>query len=428
MKKIILLVVSLCLLATSCVSNTVFDTGKNKVNTYKKVNYSENEVKQRKIQAKELAKDIKEDFVSSNNKFAIKLFKELNEENINVFISPASISMALSMLYNGSEGNTKKQIADALYYNNYDMNYINEQYKNLMGRFSKIDNIDVIISNSMWINKHYEVNDDYINTVNSNYNSAVYNEDFNDKKTVSKINDWIDISTNGLIKKMINKIEPNTIMYLINAIYFNATWENAFKERATKKDNFNNSDGSISNVKMMNQKEGFTYYYDDEINAVRLPYKDGEVSMYAFVTKGENNINEFINDLSKDKLDNYFNSFKYYSNVKVKIPKFKVEYGIKELKDVLIKMGIIDAFDPSLANFEQINRESYTTSVKHKAVIEVDEKGTEAAAATIIEENTKSCQSEEEFKPEFIADKPFFYIIRDDRTGTILFIGIVNKL
>jgi serpin B len=413
---------------TSCVSNTVFDTGKNKVNTYKKVNYSENEVKQRKIQAKELAKDIKEDFVSSNNKFAIKLFKELNEENINVFISPASISMALSMLYNGSEGNTKKQISDTLYYNNYDMKYINEQYKNLMGRFSKIDNIDVIISNSMWINKHYEVNDDYINTVNSNYNSAVYNEDFNDKKTVNKINDWIDISTNGLIKKMINKIEPNTIMYLINAIYFNATWENAFKERATKKDNFNNSDGSISNVKMMNQKEGFTYYYDEEINAVRLPYKDGEVSMYAFVTKGENNINEFINDLSKNKLDDYFNSFKYYSNVRVKIPKFKVEYGIKELKDVLINMGITDAFDPSLANFEQINRESYTTSVKHKAVIEVDEKGTEAAAATIIEENTKSCQSEEEFKPEFIADKPFFYIIRDDRTGTILFMGVVNKL
>ncbi|MCT4542384.1 MAG: serpin family protein [Vallitalea sp.] len=428
MKKIILLVVSSCLFMTSCVSNTVFDTGKNKVNTYKKVNYSENEVKQRKIQAKELAKDIKEDFVSSNNKFAIKLFKELNEENINVFISPASISMALSMLYNGSEGNTKKQISDTLYYNNYDMKYINEQYKNLMGRFSKIDNIDVIISNSMWINKHYEVNDDYINTVNSNYNSAVYNEDFNDKKTVNKINDWIDISTNGLIKKMINKIEPNTIMYLINAIYFNATWENAFKERATKKDNFNNSDGSISNVKMMNQKEGFTYYYDDEINAVRLPYKDGEVSMYAFVTKGENNINEFINDLSKNKLDDYFNSFKYYSNVRVKIPKFKVEYGIKELKDVLINMGITDAFDPSLANFEQINRESYTTSVKHKAVIEVDEKGTEAAAATIIEENTKSCQSEEEFKPEFIADKPFFYIIRDDRTGTILFMGVVNKL
>ncbi|MCT4542383.1 MAG: hypothetical protein N4A63_02435, partial [Vallitalea sp.] len=101
MKKIILLLVSTCLFMTSCVSNTVFDTGNNKVNTYNKVNYSENEVKERKIQANELAKDIKEDFVGSNNKFAIKLFKELNEENIKVFISPASISMALSMLYNG---------------------------------------------------------------------------------------------------------------------------------------------------------------------------------------------------------------------------------------------------------------------------------------------------------------------------------------
>jgi serpin B len=113
--------------------------------------------------------------------------------------------------------------------------------------------------------------------------------------------------------------------------------------------------------------------------------------------------------------------------VRVKIPKFKVEYGIKELKDVLIKMGIIDAFDPSLANFEEISKKSYTSSVKHKAVIEVDEKGTEAAAVTVIKKFA-GMPSEEEFKPDFIADKPFFYIIRDDRTGTILFMGVINML
>jgi len=375
----------------------------------------------------EKADAVDKSFTASNSEFAFNVFKELIEEDKdqNIFISPFSISTALTMTYNGAEGTTKDAMEKTLKFGS-DIENTNKEYKNLIESLDKVDSkIKLTVSNSIWVNKSFEpsVKQDFKDRLNGNYNSDILARDFTDSKTADEINSWIDKSTNGKITKMIDKIGPELVMFLINAIYFKGEWTEKFDEKYTKKEDFFLSDGNPIKVDMMSNNGEFDYLEEKHFQAVRLPYGRGKIAMYIFLPNKGVEVDTLIKNLDP----NSFEKFRSEDLEELKVPKFKIEYGKKRLNDILKKQGMEVAFDKGDANLRGIatltpQQNLYISFVDHKAVIEVNEEGSEAAAATVIGIGMVASAAPG-IPLKFIADRPFFFVIRDDRSGTILFMG-----
>lgn len=369
-----------------------------------------------------------DDVISGNSKFAFEFLKNLNKEDKekNLFISPYSISAALTMLYNGSNENTADEIAKALNYDEITEINLNSCHKYLKNHLETMDKaISLKIANSIWIRDGFNVKREFINMNFEVFDAYAYNLDFSKEDSADTINNWINKSTNGLISKMIEPpIPADIVMYLINAIYFQGDWKYQFNEERTYEDIFHNYDKTESTVDMMVIKEEFKYSNKDDYTAVRLPYGDDKVSMYCILPNEDEDINEFITSLTSNKWNAIKASMNLEKNVTVKLPKFKIEYGIRKLNDELKMLGMKEAFSDN-ANFSKItdNNDIKVSKVLHKAVIEVDEKGTEAAAITVVEMKQEAMIIESELPKDFIADRPFVFLIADDVDGTILFLG-----
>jgi serpin B len=227
---------------------------------------------------------------------------------------------------------------------------------------------------------------------------------------------------------MIDSIPPDAVMYLINAIYFKGNWTYPFDENITGEDNFYLEDGTTKKVSMMKQQEKFAYYAEDSFSAIKLPYGKEKMSMYIILPDKEASIDTVIESLNVDKWNSIKDLF-VTREVSLTIPKYKMEYGIKSLKDALTALGMGVAFDLEIADFSGIYKPDETpcwiSDVLHKAVIEVNEKGSEAAAATVVEMVTTAMPVEEII--EFTVDRPFFFMIIDERAGSILFMGKVME-
>ena len=376
----------------------------------------------------EKANIVDKGLVSSNTKFAFNIFKELSieDKNMNIFISPLSISIALSMTYNGAEGATKDAMARALQLGNMSLEELNEGYLNLIDSLENADKqVQLGIADSIWIRDSFEplVNQDFTQRIKEYFESEVFSRDFGNLQTIDEINAWISNKTNGKIDKMVDEIDPELVMFLINAIYFKGEWVTSFNESATKEADFFPSDGSTLKVDMMSTKGNFSYYEGEDFKAARFPYGRDKIAMYVFLPNRDVSLDSFVESLSKESWENYMDGSKLVEGLEVKFPKFKLEYGVKRLNDVLDKLGMGIAFDPFNANFRGIApADLFIDYVDHKAVIEVNEKGTVAAAATNVGIGVTSIPT---IKPTFIVDRPFFFVIRDDRSGTILFMGKV---
>jgi serpin B len=376
----------------------------------------------------EKASSVDKSLVSSNTKFAFNIFKELSieDKNRNIFISPLSISIALAMTYNGAEGSTKDAMARALQLGNMSLEEINQGYLNLIGSLDNADmKVQLGIADSVWISDSFEpfVKPDFAQRVKEYYESEVFTRDFGNPQTPDEINAWISNKTNGKIDKMVDQIDPDLVMFLINAIFFKGEWVTSFNESATKEADFFLSDGSIAKVDMMSTKGNFSYYEGEDFKAARFPYGRDKIAMYVFLPNKEVTLDSFVESLSQEAWGKYISGFKLVEGLEVKFPKFKLEYGVKRLNDVLEKLGMGIAFDPNNANLGGIAPvDLFIDFVDHKAVIEVNEKGTVAAAATVVGISYTSVPT---IKPSFIVDRPFFFVIRDDRSGTVLFMGKV---
>jgi serpin B len=376
----------------------------------------------------EKANIVDKGLVSSNTKFAFNIFKELSieDKNMNIFISPLSISIALSMTYNGAEGATKDAMARALQLGNMSLEELNEGYLNLIDSLENADKqVQLGIADSIWIRDSFEplVNQDFTQRIKEYFESEVFSRDFGNLQTIDEINAWISNKTNGKIDKMVDEIDPELVMFLINAIFFKGEWVTSFNESATKEVDFFPSDGSTLKVDMMSTKGNFSYYEGEDFKAARFPYGRDKIAMYVFLPNRDVSLDSFVESLSKESWENYMDGFKLVEGLEVKFPKFKLGYGVKRLNDVLDKLGMGIAFDPFNANFRGIaSADLFIDYVDHKAVIEVNEKGTVAAAATNVGIGVTSIPT---IKPTFIVDRPFFFVIRDDRSGTILFMGKV---
>ncbi|MDD5601261.1 MAG: serpin family protein, partial [Actinomycetota bacterium] len=258
--------------------------------------------------------------------------------------------------------------------------------------------------------------------------SEVSEIDFSSPDAPDRINSWIEEKTKGKIDKMIDSIPPDAVMYLINAIYFKGDWTYPFDENLTGEDDFYLEDGTTKKIPMMKQEKEFYYYAEDSFSAIKLPYGKEKMSMYIILPDKETGIDTLLESLSVDKWNSIKDSFSS-REVSLTMPEYKMEYGIKSLKDALTTLGMGIAFDREQADFSGIYKSGETpcwiSDVLHKAVIEVNEKGSEAAAAAV-EEMALSAMPDEEII-EFTVDRPFFFMIIDERTGSILFMGKVME-
>lgn len=384
-----------------------------------------------KIPPRELSV-FEEQIVSSDNIFGIKLFKALNdaEPDSNLFISPLSVSMALGMALNGAADSTYEAMKNTLELNGLSETEINQAYKDLIELLVNLDKKVVMqIANSIWYRDNFTVEPDFIDVNKMYFDAEVQALDFDDANAPNIINNWVDENTNGLIKKIIDGgIPPEIVMYLINAIYFKGTWTYEFDEKDTKDELFNNYDNSISTIPLMLQEADFPYFETDDFQAVDLPYGDSLFTMTVILPKDGEDINEIAKTIDNDTWINWTNQL-YTNEVKVYLPKFTLEWE-SSLVDVLVTLGMGIAFDPYQADFSRINpnpygvENLYISDVIHKAIVKVNEEGTEAAAVTSVEFGLTSIPQIVEIR----IDHPFIFAIRERYSGTILFMGKVLSL
>lgn len=400
---------------------------------YYGMGYTEYMLNKAYAESDKIAASVNQETVSINSEFAVKLFKELCKDNDqNKFISPLSISTALTMTYIGAEGNTEDAMEKTLGYMDMSTEQVQEYYESLLLSLENVDqDVTLNIANSMWIRDSFEsqVKDEFIENLEKYFTSELFIHPFN-QETITQMNEWVGKKTENKIKKIIEQIDPDNIMFLVNAIYFKADWTNQFEERYTEERDFFLQDGRIVSVDTMHQKEDFKYVEGNNFDAARFPYGRDQVAMYIFLPYNETSIDTFIMGITQETLEKSIDQMHTERDLNVRIPKFRFEYGVKRLNDVLIELGMGVAFDRNYADFSDIAdvrpENLYIAFVDHAAVIEVDEKGTEAAAATNVGISLTSAPPPSK---NFFVDRPFFFIIRDDRTNTILFMGkITNPL
>src|SRR3989304_3973975 len=381
-------------------------------------------------QSDEIADSVDKNLVDANTRFGFDIFKELTSEDKdqNVFISPLSILLALAMTYNGAVGDTNLAMAEALGFTGFDLEELNSGFHDLLVSIKNADSdIEMAIANSIWYKLGYSVKEDFIERNEKYYSSEVNEIDFTAPEAVDTINGWIEEATKGKIEKMLTEIPDDAVMYLINAIYFKGNWTYPFEENLTVDDDFYLLDGTAKKVPMMSQEGNFGYYDGDNFSAVKLPYGQEKMAMYIILPDEGVELDSVIESLDAESWNEIKGLFSG-KEVSLTMPKYKMEYGIKLLNDALISLGMGIAFDPHLADFSGISSRGpgegpWISRVLHKAVIEVNEKGSEAAAATVVEMMESAAAPEEIV--QFIVNRPFFFVIGDDRTGSILFMGKV---
>ena len=383
------------------------------------------------------AKNVSEDVVKANNDLGMRLFSKLaaGEAGKNVMISPLSISIAMAMVTNGASGENLDEMKDVLGFGEMELPNVNEQFMQLIASLVEADKDLVLeIANSVWMDDEFEpdVKKEFVDVLEEFYDAAFFTEDFQDEATAGKINAWVSEKTHEKIDKIIEKIGPAAVMYLINAIYFKAAWTTSFDKNSTYEDTFMLSDGSQGKADYMrfayDQEEpefdSYSSDWSDEngYSVVRIPYGRDVFAFYGIVPNYGNKtkIDDFIEKIANDGLETYFSQLEKRS-FPVQLPKFKFAYE-KSLVDVFRELGMQKAFvEGALMNIAGEPHAPFISDIYHKTFIEVNEEGTEAAAVTSVEVGDNAMPS------GFFATRPFVFVIRDDRTKSVLFIGKVEN-
>jgi serine protease inhibitor len=363
---------------------------------------------------------------NSSNLTGMNIFKliESNSDN-NYLISPLSINIALSMAYNGANGKTKEEIKNVLNINSMQIGSFNEDYSKLIKLLINSDSkVKLSSANSIWNIPQLIVETDYSDILNKYFSAESFKRDFSSPNTLTELNNWVKDKTNGKIEKILNNIDKNSVLFLVNAIYFKADWEKKFDKAKTSKDEFTNYSGSNSQVDMMYMKDSsISCYSDEKVKAFDLKYGDGNYSMTIILPNENTSVNDYIQELTLDKYNTMLSNMKQKES-EIWMPKFKVEYKI-ELQDILQALGMKLAFSES-ADFSKITNSMsiFISSIIHKTFMEIDEEGTTAAAVTLID--IKNSSSENYFNIK--VNRPFIIILREKTSNSILFLGRINKL
>ena len=353
--------------------------------------------------------------------FAIRLFKASEESGKNTLISPLSVLCALAMTANGAEEETLAQMEEVLGLTTEELNlYLYSYMQNLpQGEKYKLS-----LANSIWFteDERFTVNHDFLQTNANYYGADIYKAPF-DKQTLKDINNWVKQNTDEMIPEILDQIPAEAIMYLVNALAFEAEWSEIYEKHQVKDGEFTKEDGTKQDVKFMYGSEG-TYLEDEKATGFMKRYKGGKYAFVAMLPNEGVSVSEYIASLDGESLNALLANPKY-ATVHTSIPKFETEYKV-EMSEILKSMGMTEAFDMYNADFEGLGTSTggniYISRVLHKTFISVGEKGTKAGAATIVEMKDGAAAEPTEPKEVYL-DRPFVYMLVDCENNIPFFIG-----
>lgn len=361
--------------------------------------------------------------IAASNRFAFALLAEVHGEqpDSNLFMSPLSAHMALGMALNGAADSTFEAMRKTLGFDTSVMSEINSAYATLLELLIGLDpRVEFRIGNSVWLREGFPFLPSFGDTVSTYFDAPVSERDFADPATVDTINAWVDEATNGKIDEIVDSIDPLDVAFLINAIYFKGSWTEQFDPADTRDDSFRLLDGSTKTVKMMNLSANAGVRFTPEYAAVDLPYGGEAFSMTIVVPDPSSTLIELIARLTPAAWEELLAGLSDQP-IGVAIPRFELEWK-RQLMPALAALGMGVAFDPNEADFSNLSRardDLHISSVLQKTFVNVNEEGTEAAAATSVTVTATSAP------PSIRADRPFLFAIRERLSGTILFVGAI---
>jgi serpin B len=364
--------------------------------------------------------NIPANIASGTNEFAFDFFENLQktqpaEENI--FVSPLSLHMALGMLLNGAGTETAAEIRKGLKMEGVSDADLNQAYKSLIDGLPVADSqVKLGIANSVWYKKNFQVENSFLEVMKNAFDAEIAGIEF-DEAGKDKINQWASDKTNGKIKKVLDKISEDQVMFLLNALYFKGDWKNKFDAAATADKTFKLESGSTKNVKMMYSKTDAGLKTSDQFTAVELPYGNDQFKMTLILPKGENTIGKVLSEINTENWAAL--SASQGPNVKVGLPRFTLDYAV-DLIETIKAMGINKVFGGGDLLKLSKNPNLYVNLINQNTYLGIDEKGSEAAAVTTIGIGLTSAGPE---PGVFVCDRPFGLVISEKTSNTILFMG-----
>ncbi|HAI21485.1 MAG TPA: proteinase inhibitor I4 serpin [Clostridiales bacterium UBA8153] len=357
--------------------------------------------------------------------FALKLLSRLVDDHPqeNVLFSPASVAVALAMTYHGAAGETRKDMARVLGVQDLELAAFHEANRHWLTALEAADpKARVTLANSLWARQGFPFHESFLETNRRYYAAHIQQLDFEHPGSPDTINAWVRQKTRNKIAGIVDRIDRDHLLFLINAIHFKGSWSTRFERAATRDGSFTLADGTPVTHPLMSRTGRFQYYQGDGFQAVRLPYGAGRTGMYVFLPSTHTGLAGLVDALTPETWARSLAGFGEAEGYLV-LPRFRMETKY-ELAGPLKALGMELAFDPEQADFSAmcpVPPNVYIGSVKHKAVVDVDEEGTEAAAVTSVEIRVESMPR----GFHMVVDRPFLFAIRDDKTGMILFMGTV---
>jgi serine protease inhibitor len=376
----------------------------------------------------ELPRDLtaaEQGLIQSDNAFGLKLFREIHaqeEPDANLFVSPLSVAMALGMTYNGAAGATQQAMQETLELQGLTIDEVNQSYRSLIDLLRDLDpNVEFLLANSIWYREGFAVEQEFLDVNREYFDAEVAALDFASPTAAPTINNWVSDKTMGRIEDIVDDPIPwDVVMYLINAIYFKGDWAIQFDPELTADRPFYLADGGQVSAPMMTfgAEAEVRAYADADVQALDLYYGGKAYSMTILVPAAGSDLDALVGSLDPARWQEIVSGLAA-TTTDVVLPKFTLEYEL-EMKDVLTALGMGIAFSGA-ADFSKIRASGdlYISKVKHKTFVDVNEEGTEAAAATSVEIR------ETAMPPSFVIDRPFLFAIREGFSGTILFMGRV---
>lgn len=370
--------------------------------------------------------DAQHEMVNNNNSFAFSLYNKTMGMNSRV-VSPLSVTYLMSMLANGADGETQQQILATLGWagegiQQPSLQDINDYSRMLIEKTARLDKaVTVEIANYVAVNKEFKLNSKFQKSVERDYKAGVESLNFTSPCTLKHINDWCNDRTHGMIPSIINEVDPDAVSYLMNAIYFNGTWKDKFSKEETKQEMFRGYTRDIQYVDMMHRHGEYFYADGDGYSAVSIPYGNGAFRMTVILPSEGSFLRDVMASMDGGKFQALQRSMEK-CNVDLKIPRFTTEVELP-LNDIISALGAPLIFS-SQADFSQFARgDFYVSKMFQKAKIEVSEEGTKAAAVTAAIMMMSAVRPEKKRNVVFHADSPFAYIISENSTGSIYFMG-----
>lgn len=364
--------------------------------------------------------------VDGQVKFGFKLFSTLTEsqENENILIAPTSIALTLSMLYNGATGATQTEIAQGLYLKNVSANTLNRANQNLYNDLNSHElSSSFIVNNSLWAKEGFPFRYQFRKNSRNYYQAKITNLDFSSSEARGIVNRWVTEETQGQVRKIMDSTQADDVLFLINTATFQGRWKRGFDSNLTKDKPFYLKDQSVKNYPFMSRQGVYNYLETPQLQAAELPYGNGRFSLYLFLPKAESDLPTILEEIKAKKSNKLFSKFRKSQGL-LELPRFRLNDEVN-LTDALKKLGFSTMFAADKAEFSQLSSHStYISGMKHQTILTINENGVNSSTQNDLSVQKRSKnKGEKEFSLKI--DRPFLSIIRDNKTGNILFMGMI---